>query len=88
MNNKLLYSYYLKIKKTKTFKLQQINIIKLFTPQQILNNSFTTNKHNHNKKLNQNNKKNIYLQKSPTPYNNNHKYTLLNKITFKYSYNT
>lgn len=84
MNDKLLCSYYLEIREAS----QRVNIVKSFTPQRVLNDSFTTGEHDHDEKLSQNNEGSIYLQRSPTPYNSGHKYTLLNKMTFKYSCNT
>lgn len=88
MNDKLLCSYYLEIREARTFGLQRVKIVKSFTHQRVLNDSFTTGEHDHDEKLSQNNEGSIYLQRSPTPYNSGHKYTLLNKVTFKYSCNT
>lgn len=53
MNDKLLRSYYLEIREARTFGLQRVNIVKLFTPQRVLNDSFTTGEHDHDEKLSQ-----------------------------------
>lgn len=55
MNDKLLCSYYLEIREARTFGLQRVNIVKSFTPQRVLNDSFTTGEHDHDEKLSQNN---------------------------------